>query len=235
MNWNARQRVITYDPDSHTSIAHMHGYTAEQEDILNKYEYNPLLQKFTVDQINNVNDSKDAEAWVRALDFKTIVEPLVIKPIVNPFAIEPPAITPAVLALLKRWASVKVSERDSMRDKVGVSIWTIVRDSVWNSVGNSVWAIVWNGMVEKRVQERESVGLAYVWDSLSDNVRDNVWDSVRYSVRAYFSSFFDVIYRYDFFSVIALWEMGMVPTYDGEVWRLHGGTDAKVLWEGKVC
>ena len=88
--------------------------------------------------------------------------------------------------------------------------------SVWDSVGDSVWA------------------------SVGDSVRDSVWASVR----AYTGSFFILprdawkytenikTNEYPFLPLVKLWEMGLVPSFDGKIWRLHGGSDAKVLWEG---
>ena len=63
---------------------------------------------------------------------------------------------------------------------------------------------------------KEHIGLVRKWAS--------VW--------AYVSSFFTIVYEHDFSSINALWEQGLVPSFDGKVWRLHGGKDAKVLWEG---
>lgn len=84
-------------------------------------------------------------------------------------------------------------------------------DSVWDSVGDSVW------------------------DSVRASVRDSVWASVRASVwdsvGAYVSSFFTIAYKYDFSPAITLWECGLVPSFDGKIWRLHGGEKAKVLYE----
>jgi hypothetical protein len=37
---------------------------------------------------------------------------------------------------------------------------------------------------------------------------------------------------YPFQPAVDLWEMGLVPSFDGKKWRLHGGPDAKILWEG---
>ena len=34
-----------------------------------------------------------------------------------------------------------------------------------------------------------------------------------------------------FQSGIDLWKAGLVPSYDGMTWRLHSGTDAKVVYE----
>ena len=83
----------------------------------------------------------------------------------------------------------------------------------WVSVRNSAWDSV----------------RAFVWDS----VGYSVWDFVRYFVGAYISSFFDVKYSYDFSSGVTLWEKGLVPSYDGRKWRLHGAK-GKVIWEGEI-
>ena len=183
MDWPTRKKILAdklnYEADSHTSIADFYGYKGAAEDALNKYEYNPLLGRFTVDQINHeIDDRADAEKWVRALDFKKVVAPLVIKPIIHPFKIVPPKITPEVLELLKQWTSVRASVGTSVRDSVG------------------------------------------------DSVRDSVW--------AYVSSFFKIKYKHDFSPLIKLWEMGLVPSFDGKVWRLHGGEKVEILWEGEV-
>jgi hypothetical protein len=36
---------------------------------------------------------------------------------------------------------------------------------------------------------------------------------------------------YPFQSAVTLWKMGLVPSFDGNIWRLHGGKDAKVMFE----
>ena len=40
--------------------------------------------------------------------------------------------------------------------------------------------------------------------------------------------------EYPFQSSCDLWARGLVPTFDGKLWRLHGHKDARVLWEGTV-
>ena len=71
-----------------------------------------------------------------------------------------------------------------------------------------------------------------------DNVWASVWDSVGVSVGAYISSMFPGIKRWKYIdhrkkpfksikgnpcrSAIKLWKMGLVPSYDGSKWRLHG-------------
>ena len=85
--------------------------------------------------------------------------------------------------------------------------WASVRDSVWD----------------------------YVWASFRASVRASVWDSVW----AYTSSYFNIekwkytnnkSYKNPFQSCIDLWNRGIVPSFDGKMWRLHGH-EGKVIWE----
>ena len=92
------------------------------------------------------------------------------------------------------------------------SVWSSVRSSVWGSVGSSVRDSVWSS----------------VWGSVGSSIRDSVGDSVY----AYILSFFNIKYPYDYSSAIKLWEMGLVPSFDGEVWRLNSYNG--VVWEGKI-
>jgi hypothetical protein len=141
------------------------------------------------------------------------------------------------------WDSVGNSVGNSVRNSVGDSVWDAVsdsvsdsvrdavRDSVWGSVGSAVWGF-------SREYSRGSVGSA-VWYS----VGDSVWGAVG----AYIGSLFvavqewkyidysNPIYQrgiYPFQACVDLWKMGLVASYDGKKWRLHGGKDARILWEG---
>ena len=64
------------------------------------------------------------------------------------------------------------------------------------------------------------------WASVWTFVKDSVWASVY----GYVSSFFRIPYEYDFSSVVRLWERGIVPSFDGQIWRLHAGKDAHVIY-----
>jgi hypothetical protein len=166
-NWQQRVEREHDGCDSHSIICRVNGL---DEDKCNKFEYNFLTGEFQVDQINsNIDDRVQAEEWVRALDPKKIIEPLIVKPIINPFEIEAGEVTGRDIEDLISWRSVRAS----------------VRASVWESV------------------------------------------------RAYVSSFFYIEYEYDFTPAIRLWERGFVPSFDGTMWRLHAGKDAKVVYELK--
>jgi hypothetical protein len=154
------------------------------------------------------------------------------------------------------WASVRASVGASVGDSVGDSVWARVWANVGDSVRARVWARVWANVrpcVGARV--RASVG-ASVWDrvrasvgasvgdrvraSVGDSVWDNVWDSVGDSVWAYTGSFFNLPKwqhvkhakgKYPFEPCVQLWECGLVPSFDGKTWRLHGGPKGAILFE----
>ena len=179
--------------------------------------------------------------WKAFRDWKEKLDSiLVCKEIVHPFEIEPPKITEEHIALLREWslvsdsvwASVSDSVWASVRDSVGASIRDSVGDSVWNSIRESVWDSVWN-----------SVG-----DSIRDSIRESVVASVRNSVGdsvwAYVGSFFALsrgswkytekieTNEYPFQAAVTLWKMGFVPSYDGNIWRLHSKNG--IVWEGEL-
>ena len=207
------KKELKYDIDNHTSIADHFGFNGEKEDVLNKYEYNPITRVFGIDQLNNpVNDSEEIKAFCEKLDFKTIAPELIIHPIVHPFKdFKVSKVSKKDIALLKQWASVRASVEDS--------VW----DSVWDSVGASVWDSV-----------RASVG-ASVWASARDLVGDSVWASVWADASSYFN-----IPKWKYIEhkqginpyqpCIDLWNKGLVPSFDGKVWRLHGH-EGKIVFE----
>ena len=104
-----------------------------------------------------------------------------------------------------------------------------------------------NPLKQKQDKSLDKVALLKDWDSVRASVRASVrysvWDSVRDSVRAsvgaYMSSLFPSITKWKYIdhkqgknpyqSGIDLWHAGLVPSYNGETWRLHNRD--KILWE----
>ena len=138
---------------------------------------------------------------------------------INPFKIPPPEITEKHIELLKKW------------DSVWDSVWDSIRASVWDSIGASVWDSVW-----------DSVGDS-VWDSVGDSVEASIGASVRDSVNVYIEVYIGYLFQpcvskweknYPYQVALDLWKCGLIPSFDGNIWRLHGGKDAKILWEGKI-
>jgi len=88
--------------------------------------------------------------------------------------------------------------------------WDEVWDEVWGAVRDEVWDEVWGA----------------VWDE--------VWDEVWGALYAYIGSFLSLPQwkdKYPFASAVELWEMGLVPSFDGAKWRLHAGAEAKIVYE----
>jgi len=72
-----------------------------------------------------------------------------------------------------------------------------------------------------------------------DSVGDSVWASVGASVWAYTGSFFRIPVwkyvkhpkgKYPYQPLVTLWNTGLVPSFDGTTWRLHGGPKATVVF-----
>ena len=224
-NWQQRQEILkgklfdkrgqsVIEADSHSQIC---AYYDLKCDSVNKYEGNPLTKKFVVDQVNTKDRREQAKEWFLKLDFKEIVEPLIIKPTVNPFEIKGKRVTKKDIENLKKWSSVKNSVWDSVRASVRVSVWSSVRASVGDSV----------------------------WDSVRASVGDSVWSSVRAYISSFFSLEKWKYIEHKpgenpFQSCIDLWHRGFVPSFDGKVWRLHTSkgvvfeiSNTKLLKEGK--
>ena len=93
----------------------------------------------------------------------------------------------------------------------------------------------WASVVESVVDRvGDSVG-----DSVADSVVESVGHSLWDSVWAYTGSFFRIPVwkyvkhhkgKYPYQPLMALWKTGLVPSFDGTTWRLHGGPKAAVLF-----
>ena len=142
-DWQYRKANL--DDEGVDSHSHICAHFNLDEDVCNKFEFSPLTKKFEIDQINSErDDSVAAEKWVKRLDFKTVVEPLIVKPIANPLELpKVEQVTDEQIGWLKDWASVRASVRNSVGNSVRNSVGNSVWDSGWNSVEDVVWAPVW--------------------------------------------------------------------------------------------
>ncbi len=213
-DWNTRKENPEHYHDSYTTILTRNKVPPHLQDRWSKYEYNPLTKEFTVDQGVEGHDHEAAENWVQHLNFKRVVEPLVIKKIRNPLTGKAKKVTEKEIALLDRWIKVRDLVEDSVMDSVMDSVCALVWASIRDSVMDSVWTSVWY--------------------SVCASVGASVWGSVGDSVWVYISSFFKIQYKHDFSSAVKLWNEGFVPSFDGKKWRLHSGKKAEVVYEKGV-
>ena len=101
----------------------------------------------------------------------------------------------------------------------------------------------------------KQIALLKKWDSVMASVRTSVrtsvgpsvWDGVMASVRdgvmAYAGSFFKIPVwkyikhpkgKYPYQPLVALWNQGFFPSFDGTTWRLHAGPKAKIVYSIKA-
>ena len=141
--------------------------------------------------------------WNKQLRKKLYINRL--KNLIHPFNDIPMVKKPTKqhIKLLKQWDSVVYSVRDS----VGDSVWSSVGYSVWSSVGDSVRDSVWSS----------------VWSFVGYNfkISRNKWKYTK-NIKTK---------DYPFMPVVKLWKQGLVPSFDGEYWRLHSGKKAKVVFK----
>lgn len=215
-DWDYRKKHLKLDDaDSHDHIITKFKLHADK---VNGYEFNPLTGKFEIDNIRSeINDSIQAEKWVKKVDFKTIVELLIIKPIINPFELKASKKpTKEQIELLKNWVSVLAGGYWGAGAYCG---------SRGRYASDARWA------ASTDVGGRAGVG-ASVWDSVVNSVESSVSDVVSWSsIGAYSSTFIDTKYKLDYSSHNKLWESGLVPIFDGKTWRLHSGKKGKIIYE----
>ncbi|MHA1868080.1 MAG: hypothetical protein ACTSXD_08425 [Candidatus Heimdallarchaeaceae archaeon] len=153
-----------------------------------------------------------------------------LKAIKNPFKnIKPPKeITKQHIKWLREWVSVKdsvgYSVGASVRVSVGYSVEDYIEDSTWVSVGYSVGDFVRDSVL---VSVKDSV-----WVSVKDSVEDSIYAQIGncFRIKKWECTEKIKLRGYPFKSAVKLWNVGLVPVFDGEDWMLLGGKDAKILF-----
>jgi hypothetical protein len=196
------------------------GKRVEVDQFKRRYEEITLIEHVPNEKVKEL-----AQEWEPKVGYKLAEALFPVHPLLIP---RRGAVTAAEFQLLKQWDSI----RNSVKDSVRYSVWDSVRYSVWNSVGYSVWDSV-----------RYSVGYSVV-DSVGYSVEYSVGDSVVDSVWAYMSSLYPGIEKWKYIDhpkgqnpfqpAIDLWRAGLVPSFDGKLYRLHAGEKAEIVWEGSV-
>jgi len=210
--------------DSHSELARIGGYADRVLGEFAKIEITPKNNDYiNPDQWVYRVDESPVPSWCGLREkelclaahgkwLKKLEKFINRHPIVHPFQkIPPKTIQKKHILLLKKWASVGDSVRASVGDSVRDSVRASVGDSVWNSAWNSVWASV-------RASVRASVG-ASVWAYTGSFFRIPVWKYVKHPKG-----------KYPYQPLVTLWNSGLVPSFNGTTWRLHGGPKAAVLF-----
>ena len=140
-------------------------------------------------------------------------------------------------------------------DESPVPVWCGMHEKELCLAAHAKWLkkldkfIIWHPVVHPlKIAAPETIGPKHIrllkkWDSVAASVRASVWASVRdsvwASVGAYTGSFFRIPVwkyvkhpkgKYPYQPLVTLWNAGLVPSFDGTIWRLHGGKKATVLF-----
>ena len=214
------------------------GRAVEINEFKRRYERIRLLERVEEDELRKLAEAEEETVDYRLAEVLFPTDPRMVTPL-------PPVAERQ--QLLSEWASVGASIWDSVWASVWASVGASIWDSVWASVWDSVWDSVWASVRDSVwASVRDSVWAsvrASVRDSVRASVRASVWasvrDSVRDSVGAYIGSLFPRIsdWRhithapgfYPFQAGADLWRAGLVPSFDGECWRLCAGADMAIV------
>ena len=195
---------INQDKDNRVFEVEMDGENIKFNENKHRFEKQKIIRMLSKEETKSIiKDRTKKLDW----DLYKVIYPIDHRKIDNT------DVTEEIIELLKEW--------DSVRDSVMNSVWYSVLDSVWSSVWFSVWNSVWGS----------------VWDSVWNSVRDSFQDFVR----AYVGSCFPNIKKwkyiehkngeYPFKSAIKLYELGFVPSFDGNYWRLHSGKNMNEVYK----
>jgi len=159
---------------------------------------------------------------------------------VNPLKVPMPSVSQKHLTWLREWALVERQFRWSFDSTIRMSLSDDDSGFAYHAVrftlGGTLYGEVWIAV------------LCAFDDATEDNVFITVKDSVFDVCSAYTGYLFEPVVEkwkscpgedeglndYPFQSAVELWKEGLVPSFDGKVWRLHGGYKADILWEGEI-
>jgi len=206
------------------------GKKVEINQFKKRYENIEIIQEIPHKEIKKLAKAQEENVGYKLSEALFPINPLLIKKHIP---------LKQAKSLLEEWASVNDSIRSSVWDSVNDS----VRSSVWNSVRSSVWDLVWDLV-------RDLVGdsvRSSIWNSVGASIENSIWnsvgDSIWNSARAYISSLFPNMPNWKYIDhkvgvnpyecCIKLWKGGIVPSFDGKIWRLHAGKNAKIIYEVK--
>ena len=134
---------------------------------------------------------------------------------INPFEIDPPPITEEIIAKLRQWIQVHNTTLCYAAGKK----YSAVDLSVWESLGESIHNLVLDAL------HNVGVNIDFYVTEVDNSVTDIIEAYVKVGL---------LLYKYKLCSIECgtdLWYQGLIPSYDGTTWRLHGGPKAEVLFE----
>lgn len=206
----AGESSVSADDDECIAI-HNFG-SREKADLYNYWYYDPFTDTMTLKRENTTNDRNllDKEKIITAV-YECVPE-LILKPVINPFTNGQfkGQVTPEALGFLHEWKAIIGNIDNMLYDTVYETIMFTVRGVIHDQLMSSIWDVI-------RSQTEEN-DFCYCYESAFE------------TVIGYLSSFF-VFQKWNNFKegsdvnpylpCIHLWEMGLVPVFNGRQWNLH--------------
>lgn len=119
------------------------------------------------------------------------------------------------------------------------SVYNPIDNIIYKPSGVSTCCSVYNPVHDPICCSIYSMGFSPIYNTMYNSI----YSSVRSFVIAYIFSLFPNIKKWKnikykkgenpFLPAINLWRAGYVPSFDGEIWRLHAGTQAEIIYERK--
>jgi hypothetical protein len=172
-----------------------------------RYETIELIREVSYDELKKLAQREEEKLGYRMSD--------ILFPI-NPFDIDRENVTQKDIELLKEWDQVHwlMNYPSGGWPPIIYSIWETLTGSPWSDVIDMFMSVV-------EIDNLASEAAAF-------------W--------AYISSFFPNIKKWEFIKHKEyvnpfkpgsdLWRSGLVPTFDWKTWKLYGGKNKNLLWEG---
>jgi len=211
-------------------VAKVKGQSRIFDCMKQRYEDMMLTDELTADQIIPMALDAEQRVGYRLAEVLFPINPLLL-PKITPTSVD--------IDLLEQWQSALQNVAPSM----GLSVWESMVASVGYSVGASVWDSVEDSVGYSVVTSVVASVQGRVQASVQGKVQDRVQDSVWGSMGTYIGSLFLRVASwnyidhnpgvYPFQAGADLWRRGLVPSYDGRIWRLHSGAKAEIVWENK--
>jgi len=211
---------INQDKDNRVFEVEMSGKNIKFNENKHRFEKQKIIRMLSKEETKSIiKDTTKNLDW----DLYKAIYPT------DPRKVDNPDVTEEIIELLKEWNSV----RGSVRDFVMNSIWDSIMDSVVDYVKNSVMNSVWDSIMDSVVDSVKNSVMDSIWDFVMGSIMDSVW--------IYIGSCFPNIKKwkyiehkngeYPFKSVIKLHELGFVPSFDGNYWRLHSGKNMNEVYK----
>lgn len=205
------------------------GAEVEINQFKRRYENIKLVREVTQQEIKQLAKELESEVGYKLEEALFPINPLVVE--------RNYGVTKEEIGLLKQWISVQ----DNMQDSIQGSIKGSIQDSIWHSVLDSVWGSVWGSVLNSVWSRVWGSVLTSVADSVLDGVLGRVWGSVLDIYHVYISSLFPNIKKWKYIDhtlgenpfqpCIDLLHKGLIPSFDGNIWRLHSGKTAEIVYE----